>query len=440
MLRPVALRVYIPELHKCPSTSLKGMEGVFDRLISELTWWNLHKRTIRAEAAFSMSWRKLIKLMAEVYCPRNEIQKMESKLWNLTVKNNDLAAYTLRFQELTMMCTKIVPDEEDRVEKFIRGLPDNIQGNVIAAEPTRRQDAQPPFKRPNIGGQNVARTYTASNNERKLYNGPLPLCNKCKLHHEGPCTMRCGKKGHYRRDYLKLKDQNRGNKAGNKNGVGEARGKSYVLGEETLTTDSNLDRVTKKETEDKSKEKRLEDVLTVQDIPEVFLEDLTGLPPMRQVEFQIDLVLGAAPVACAPYRLAPSEMQELSTQLQELSDKGFIRPSLAGYYRRFIKGFSKNAKPMTKLTQKNVKFDWSEKAEAAFQLLKQKLCSAPILALPEGSENFVVYCEASRKELGAVLMQREKVIAYASRQLKIHKKNYTIHDLELGAVVFALKM
>ncbi|GJX56934.1 putative reverse transcriptase domain-containing protein [Tanacetum coccineum] len=113
---------------------------------------------------------------------------------------------------------------------------------------------------------------------------------------------------------------------------------------------------------------------------------------------------------------------------------------LAGYYRRFIEGFSKIAKPMTKLTQKNVKFDWSEKAEAAFQLLKQKLCSAPILALPEGSENFVVYCDASRKGLGAVLMQREKVIAYVSRQLKIHEKNYTTHDLELGAVVFALKM
>ncbi|GJY22658.1 reverse transcriptase domain-containing protein [Tanacetum coccineum] len=113
---------------------------------------------------------------------------------------------------------------------------------------------------------------------------------------------------------------------------------------------------------------------------------------------------------------------------------------LAGYYRRFIEGFSKIARPMTKLTQKSVKFDWGEKAEAAFQLLKQKLCSAPILALPEGSENFVVYCDASHKGLGAVLMQREKVIAYASRQLKVHEKNYTTHDLELGAVVFALKM
>ncbi|GJT82975.1 putative reverse transcriptase domain-containing protein [Tanacetum coccineum] len=113
---------------------------------------------------------------------------------------------------------------------------------------------------------------------------------------------------------------------------------------------------------------------------------------------------------------------------------------LAGYYRRFIEGFSKIAKTMTKLTQKGVKFDWGDKQEAAFQLLKQKLCSAPILALPEGSEDFIAYCDASKKGLGAVLMQREKVISYASRQLKIHEKNYTTHDLELGAVVFALKI
>nr|GEX97114.1 reverse transcriptase domain-containing protein [Tanacetum cinerariifolium] len=112
-------------------------------------------------------------------------------------------------------------------------------------------------------------------------------------------------------------------------------------------------------------------------------------------------------------------------------------------YAKFSKcdfWLSKIAKPIMKLTQKNMKFDWSEKAEAAFQLLKQKLCSAPILALPKGSEKFVVYCDASRKRLGAVLMQREKVTVYASRQLKIHEKNYTTHDLELGAILFALKM
>ncbi|GJR21574.1 putative reverse transcriptase domain-containing protein [Tanacetum coccineum] len=113
---------------------------------------------------------------------------------------------------------------------------------------------------------------------------------------------------------------------------------------------------------------------------------------------------------------------------------------LAGYYRRFIKEFSKIAKSMMKLTQKGIKFDLGEKEENAFQLINQKLCSALILALPEGSEDFVVYCDASHKGLGVVLMQREKVIAYASRQLKVHEKNYTTHDLELGSVVFALKI
>ncbi|GJW10882.1 retrovirus-related pol polyprotein from transposon TNT 1-94 [Tanacetum coccineum] len=106
---------------------------------------------------------------------------------------------------------------------------------------------------------------------------------------------------------------------------------------------------------------------------------------------------------------------------------------LAGYYQKFIKGFSKIAKSMTKLTQKGVKFDWGDKQEAAFQLLKQKLCSAPILALPKGSKYFVVYCDVSHKGLGAVLMQREKEISYVSRQLEIHEKNYTTHNLELGS-------
>ncbi|GJW62748.1 putative reverse transcriptase domain-containing protein [Tanacetum coccineum] len=95
---------------------------------------------------------------------------------------------------------------------------------------------------------------------------------------------------------------------------------------------------------------------------------------------------------------------------------------------------------MTKLTQKKVKFDWGDKQEAAFQLLKEKLCSAPILALPEGADNFIVYCKASNKGLGVVLMQNKKLIAYESLQLKIHENNYTTHDLELGAVVFALEI
>ncbi|GJT77239.1 reverse transcriptase domain-containing protein [Tanacetum coccineum] len=242
--------------------------------------------------------------------------------------------------------------------------------------------------------------------------------------------------------------------------------------------------------EKKSDEKRLEDIPVVREFPKVFPEDLPGLPPVRQVEFQIDLILGTTPVARAPYRLAPSEMQELSNQLQELADRELLKKEirciamfssvisrfrivqflghlidsqglhvdpakieavknwtspttptkirqflgLAGYYRRFIKDFSKIAKSLTELTQKNKKYIWGKDQESAFQLLKQKLCEAPILALPEGNDDFVVYCDASHQGLGAVLMQREKVIAYASRQLKPNEENYTTHDLELGAV------
>nr|GEY84468.1 putative reverse transcriptase domain-containing protein [Tanacetum cinerariifolium] len=113
---------------------------------------------------------------------------------------------------------------------------------------------------------------------------------------------------------------------------------------------------------------------------------------------------------------------------------------LAGYYRRFIENFSKIDKSLTILTQKCKTFDWDEKQELTFQTMKGKLCNAPVLALPDGPEDFVIYCYASGIGLGCVLMQRGKVIAYASRQLKIHEKNYTTHDLELGAVVFPLKI
>ncbi|GJQ96328.1 putative reverse transcriptase domain-containing protein [Tanacetum coccineum] len=318
-----------------------------------------------------------------------------------------------------------------------------------------------------------------------------------------------------------------------------------------------LAQISAKKEEDKSERKQIEDVPIVRDFPEVFPEDLPGLPPARPVEFQIDLIPGAAPVARAPYRLAPSEMKELAEQLQELSDKGFIRPSSSpwgapvlfvkkkdgsfrmcidysslrsgyqqlrvtrtktsrrpafrnrfGHYELQVMPFgltthlqysigphdrderehdrtlkailncsrrssctqvskcefwipkvqflghvidsrgiigrqvrvimdlstsprTPNGDPqLSRSCPKGIKFDWGEKEENAFQLIKQKLCSAPILALPEGSEDFVVYCDASHKGLGAVLMQREKVIAYASRQLKVHEKNYTTHDLD----------
>nr|GEU82882.1 putative reverse transcriptase domain-containing protein [Tanacetum cinerariifolium] len=197
-----------------------------------------------------------------------------------------------------------------------------------------------------------------------------------------------------------------------------------------------LAHVTMKGAEDKSKEKRLEDVPIVQDFP----KDLPSIPPTRQVEFQINLIPGATPVARAPYRLAPSEMKELLNQLKELSNKGFIRPSSSpcGAPVLFVK--KKDGSFQMCIDYRELHKLTGDKQKAAFQLIKQKLCTAPILALPEGSEDFVIYCDASIKGLGVVLMKREKVIAYGSQKSKVHEKNYTTHNLELGAVVVALKI
>ncbi|GJT86304.1 putative reverse transcriptase domain-containing protein [Tanacetum coccineum] len=342
---------------------------------------------------------------------------MEDEFYHLAVKGNDLKTYVRRFQELTTLCPTMVPDSEKMMEVFIVGFPRSIEGNVTASKPQTLEEAI-----------NIAQ---------------------------------------------RLMDQKK------------------------------LD------------EKILEDIPVVREFSEVFSEDIPGLLPVRQVEFQIDLIPGATPVARAPYRLAPSEMQELSNQLQELADRGFIRPSTSPWgapvlfvkkkdgsfrmcidYRELNKLTVKNRYPLPRIDDlfdqlqgssvyskidlrsgyhqlrvrdedipkttfrtryghyefqvmpfgltnapaKNKKYIWGEDQESAFQLLKQKLCEAPISALPEGNDDFVVYCDASHQGLGAVLMQREKVIAYASRQLKPHEENYTTHYLEFEAVMFALKI
>ncbi|XP_028069369.1 uncharacterized protein LOC114271903 [Camellia sinensis] len=252
---------------------------------------------------------------------------------------------------------------------------------------------------------------------------------------------------------------------------------------------------------------------------DVFPEELPGELVDREIEFTIEVLPGIQPISKTPYRMSPVEMKELKTQLQDLLDKGFIRPSvspwenaeahknhlrlilqtlrekklyaklkkcefwlrevaflghvitkegvsvdpnkieaivnwptptnvtevrsfmgLAGHYRRFVQDFSKIAVPLTQLTKKGVAFEWSEQRESAFQELKMKLTTAPVLALPSGTEGFVIYSDTSHKGLGCVLMQSGRVTAYASRQLKPHEKSYPTHDLELAAVIFALKI
>nr|GEZ24561.1 putative reverse transcriptase domain-containing protein [Tanacetum cinerariifolium] len=207
-------------------------------------------------------------------------------------------------------------------------------------------------------------------------------------------------------------------------------------------------------------EKRLEDVSMIRDFPEVFPDDLPGIPPPRQVEFQIKLVPRAAHVARAPHRLAPSEMKELSEQHQELLQKGFIHQSSSPWGAPVL--FVKKKDESFRYHQLRIKeedilftafrnrygryefqvmpFGLANAPAVFMDLMNWKLYCAPILALPEGTEDFAVYCDASLKGFGAVLMQREKVIAYTSRQLRTHEENYTTHDLELGAVFFSLRL
>nr|GEX42015.1 hypothetical protein [Tanacetum cinerariifolium] len=610
---------------------------------SALTWWNSHKRTIGVDAAYAMKWAGLIKLMTKVYCPRNEIQKMETELLQDAIRiDNQL------------------------MDKKLQGYAENKRR--IESNPRDNYRQQPLFKSQNISGPNVARAYTDGNNRRRGYITPYPQRNKYKLHHVGPCTVRyvnCMKVGHLTRDYIvmfasntqrdpvgnqqgivcyerggpgyfrkdcpKLRNENRGNQTRNRvgNKTGNQTGgadrsfmsstfsalldvapstldTSYAveladgrvletnvvlrgctlgllghpfdidlmpveLGSFDVIIGDNFDggsklniisctrtqkdirkgcqvylaQVTSKKAKDKSEEKRLKDVPIVRKFLDVFPEDFPGLPPARQVEFQINLVPSTAPIArspsspwgapvlfvkkkdgsfrmCIDYcelnkltvknRYPLSRIDDLFDQLQGsrvyskidlrfgyhqlrvreedipttefrtryghyefqvmpfgLTNAPAILMDLMNrvcksYLDRFVIVFiddisiySKNKNEhkghlrlILKLIKKEelyAKFSkcefWlskGEMVEAAFQLLKQKPCSALILALPEGSENFVVYCDASHKGLGAILMQKEKVIAYASRQLKVHEKNYTTHDLELSAVVFALKM
>ncbi|GJW03605.1 putative reverse transcriptase domain-containing protein [Tanacetum coccineum] len=397
---------------KCQPHNFKGTEGV-----------NSHVKTVCQDATYGMPLKILKKLMTAKYCPRGDIKKLDIKLWNMKVKGTDVLSNNQRFQELALMCLRMFPEESDEVEKYVSGLPDMIQGSVMASKPKTMQDAieklddtsrsnqnqQQLFKR-----HNVARAYTAGPEEKKVYEGSKPLCLKCTYHHDGLCAPKCtnckrtnhlawdcrsqpaaannqrapwvnqrvltcfecGAQGNYKRDCLKLKNKNQGNQAGNGNAVARA----YAVGTAGTNPNSNvvtgtfllnnhyasisfntgadrsfvstafsffidiipttldhgydveladvfLAHITTKKDEDKSAEKRLEDVTIVRDFLEVFPEDLSGILPTQQVELQIDLVPGAAPIVRAPYRLALSEMKELSDQLQEPSDKGFIRPS-----------------------------------------------------------------------------------------------------------------
>nr|GEZ52915.1 hypothetical protein [Tanacetum cinerariifolium] len=200
-----------------------------------LTWWNSHVKTTTPEAAYAMTWATLKKTMTGKYCPRGEIKKIETEMWNLKVKGTDVVAYNRRFQQLALMCSRMFPEEIDKIEKYIDGLPDMILGSVKASRSKTMQEViefttelmedktrayaerqadnkrkskdlarnnqnQQPYKRKNTG-----QAYTAGNGDKRLYAGSRPLCSKCNYNHEG----------HFKRNCPKLKNNDRGNQAGN---------------------------------------------------------------------------------------------------------------------------------------------------------------------------------------------------------------------------------
>ncbi|GJW72198.1 putative reverse transcriptase domain-containing protein [Tanacetum coccineum] len=565
-------------------------------LDSALTWWN--------------------------YCPRNEVKKMENELWNLKVKGTNLTAYNQCFQELILLCPEMVPNTDRLLECYIEGLPLNIKGNVTSSKLVDLHEAIEMAQGlmyqvvqelgENSGDKDSKGVYSWASIEgldiKSKTAEPHPVLQakedpEAKENREVKLLASDVAKRGIRRTSVRimevkaveikfkatnkilktirgriketLREITKHQPALKEDAEHLAEQRSGVKNESRLEVISSirmqgyidkgcqvfLVQMMKKE-ETEAFEKRIENVPIVRDFLEVFPKDLPGLPPTRQVEFHIELIPGATPVASAPYRLAPAKMKELAEQLKELSDKGFIRPSSSlwgapilfvkkkdesfricidyrelnkltmknhyplpriddlfdqlqgssiyskidlrsgyhqlrvreedipkttfrtryghyefqvmpfgltntptvfmdlmnhmfkpyldkfvivfiddiliysrdekeheehlktilellkkeelyakfskcefwmhtmkflgyvidssGYYRRFIEGFSKIAKPMMELMQKDRKFDWGKEQETSFQLLKQKLCVAPILALPEGNDDFVV--------------------------------------------------
>ncbi|GKB64224.1 putative reverse transcriptase domain-containing protein [Tanacetum coccineum] len=320
----------------------------------------------------------------------------------------------------------MVPNTKKLLEAFIGGLPQSIEGNVTTSKPQTLEEAINIAQR--LMGQVTKHTsIQVSSDHKRKFDDRRTFNNN---------------------NYRNTNTNNRYNNHQPQQNRRQEAVRSYTA---TSTKNSSFDVVIGMDWLSKYHAKILCN------------EKVVHIP----INGETLIIRGATPVASAPYRLAPLEMQELSNQLQELADRGLSVYSKidlrSGYHKlrvrdkdipktafRTSQGLNvdpakieavKNwASPATPIEIQNKKYIWGERQEKAFQLLKQKLCKAPILALPEGNNDFVVYCDASLQGLGAVLMQREKVIAYASRQLKPNEENYTTHDLELGAVVFALKI
>ncbi|GJX34815.1 reverse transcriptase domain-containing protein [Tanacetum coccineum] len=343
-----------------------------------LTWWNTQVQTHGREAALQLTWEEFKKLLLEEYCPKSEVQKLELEFWNHAMVGSDVDKYTTRFHELAKLVPHMVTPEDKRIDRYIWGLAPELRGIVTSANPstiksavvlenrlTNNANRSGVWKKDNLrnksrkenqsrnrdGGnpdkrQRVARNYGMAAQGPNQYDSPHPKCANfdvivgmnwlSKFKAEIVC--------HEKTVRIPLPN-------------------SKVLKVHGERPEGKLKHLTNI----KTGERKVKDIPIVQDFPAVFPEDLSGLPPLRQVEFRIDLVPGATPIAKSPDRLAPTKMQELSNQFQELQDKGFIRPSCSPWGELVLFFKKKNAKGL-KVEERLVQL----RMEVRFEVLIEK--------------------------------------------------------------------
>nr|GEU46042.1 hypothetical protein [Tanacetum cinerariifolium] len=403
---------------------------------SALTWWNSYVMTVGPDVAYAMTWTNLRKKMIDKYCPRGEIKNLEVELCNLKVKGADVVTYNQRFQELALMCARMILEESDKIKRYIGRLLDMIHKSVLASKPKTMQaviefTTKLMDKKINTFAERQAKnkrkfrdTLSNNQNQQKIRGKTLAglalqglvrrnlmevlshyalnetitmmvsvLQNATSATGLAIWLVTVG--GHLKREYPKLKNNNRGNPARN----GNAPAKVYVIGHAVTNPDSNFGTGTfllnnryasilfATGSSVYLKIDLRSAIISYEFMKKTFQRPLLELNKKEHEEhLKLILKLLKKEELYAKFSKCefwiPKASPKKPTEIHQ-----FL--GLAGYYRRFIEEFSKIAKSMTKLTQKGVKFDWREKQEAAFQLIKHKLYSAPILALPEGSEDFV---------------------------------------------------
>nr|GEW69841.1 putative reverse transcriptase domain-containing protein [Tanacetum cinerariifolium] len=452
---------------------LKKMESVFDNsgctadqrvrfaaicfVNKALTWWNTQVQGQCREAAISMSWNDFKALLMEEFCPCNEMEKLENEFWNHTMVGANHVAYTDRFHELAKLVPHLATPKSSRVKRYINGLAPQIYSMLKVTHPTTIQSAILTTRILTDEAVRVLTIYAMivpngnklldkqgthwlwkevgtpkpieiEQEEEHLMGMQWRLCKTLELNPSYVIEIADGKCVEVDRIIHDFKLE-----LGNSLFIIDLIPLGYgsfdvIVGMDWLSENKAVIVCHEKVVEISIKEVM---PFGLANAPAVFMDLMNQVCKPYLDKFIIVFIN-----AILIYSKMKEEHEVYLKLVLELLREEKLH---AKFSMHFIVNFSKIAKPLTSLTQKNQKYEWGEKEEVAFQTLKNNLYDAPILSLPDRIEDFVVYCDASNQGLGCVLMQRGKVIAYASRQLKIHEKNYTTHDLELGAIVFALK-